>query len=132
MFKIILFRYYLYNHYIENNFNWSTYKRVNRELIKKMNQFLILPFIWWSSVCLAHAWIKEYSHPTMQQLLIFTFAFWVRWVITCSCLPPSRCCFPTDPWLFICSHEEDCTVSCEMHPDVQSLAEACSSSASLL
>lgn len=50
-------------------------------------------FFFFLSMCLAHVCLEGPSYPMIQWMLIFTFSFWVRLVITFSCLQPSHCCF---------------------------------------
>lgn len=42
---------------------------------------------------MAHASLEVPSHPMIQQLLIFTFSFWVSWVITFSWLQAATAVF---------------------------------------
>lgn len=49
------------------------------------------------------------------QLLIFTSEFWLRWVITPSCLLLPCCCVLSGLGVVIDSHELGCPAGCEMH-----------------
>lgn len=56
----------------------------------------LLHYIWFFfflSMCPAHVCLEEPAYPMIQWMLIFTFSFWVRLVITFSCLQLSQCCF---------------------------------------
>lgn len=78
--------------------------------------------------------VKLEGHPPCRtlQLLIFTSEFWLRWVITPSCLLLPCCCVLSGLEVVIYSHELGCTAGCEMYPAVLCLAETSSSPASWL
>lgn len=86
------------------------------------------------SPCVYPDCVELEGHPRCRtpQLLIFTSEFWLRWIITPSCLLLPCCCVLSGLEVFIYSHELGWTADCEMCPAVLYLAEASSSPASWL
>lgn len=70
------------------------------------------------SPCVYPDCVELEGHPRCRtpQLLIFTFEFWLRWIITPSCLLLPCCCVLSGLEVFIYSHELGWTADSEMCP----------------